>query len=97
MNLSNLKPGQQGKILKLDSNIGPIRRRLMDMGVIPGESIKVEKVAPMGDPIEVTVKSYNLSLRKNEAKGIEIEVLPWASRNHWLSPLPVTPMPVNPP
>jgi len=76
MNLSNLKPGQQGKILKLDSSIGPIRRRLMDMGVIPGETIKVEKVAPMGDPIEVTVKSYNLSLRKNEAKGIEIEVLP---------------------
>jgi ferrous iron transport protein A len=75
MNLSNLKPGQQGKILKLDSSIGPIRRRLMDMGVIPGETIKVEKVAPMGDPIEVTVKSYNLSLRKNEAKGIEIEVL----------------------
>ncbi len=76
MNLSTLKPGQKGKILKLDSSIGPIRRRLMDMGVIPGETIKVEKIAPMGDPIEVTVKSYNLSLRKNEARGIEIEVLP---------------------
>lgn len=76
MNLSNLKPGQQGTIVKLDSSIGPIRRRLMDMGVIPGENVKVEKVAPMGDPIEITVKSYNLSLRKNEAKGIEIEVLP---------------------
>ncbi|MDK9719165.1 MAG: ferrous iron transport protein A [Trichlorobacter sp.] len=76
MNLSNLKPGQQGTILKLDSNIGPIRRRLMDMGVIPGVTIKVKKIAPMGDPIEVTVKSYNLSLRKNEAKGIEVEVLP---------------------
>jgi ferrous iron transport protein A len=74
MNLSNLKPGEQGRILKLDSNIGPIRRRLMDMGVIPGEMIKVEKVAPMGDPIEVTIKSYKLSLRKNEAKGIEIEM-----------------------
>ena len=76
MNLSNLKPGQQGKILKLDSSIGPIRRRMMDMGVIAGETIRVEKVAPMGDPIEVSIKSYNLSLRKNEAKGIEIEVLP---------------------
>lgn len=76
MNLSNLKPGQQGKILKLDSSIGPIRRRLMDMGVIAGETIRVEKVAPMGDPIEVAIKSYNLSLRKNEAKGIEIEVCP---------------------
>ena len=76
MKLSTLKPGQQGTILKLDSSIGPIRRRLMDMGVIPGETVKVEKVAPMGDPIEITVKSYNLSLRKNEARGIEIEVLP---------------------
>lgn len=76
MNLSNLKPGQQGKIRKLDSSIGPLRRRLMDMGVIPGETVKVEKVAPMGDPIEISVKSYNLSLRKNEAKAIEIEVLP---------------------
>lgn len=76
MNLSTLKPGQQGTILKLDSSIGPIRRRLMDMGVIAGEIIKVEKVAPMGDPIEVSIKSYNLSLRKNEAKGIEIEVCP---------------------
>lgn len=76
MNLSNLKPGEQGRITRLDSGIGPIRRRLMDMGVIPGELIKVEKIAPMGDPIEVTVKGYNLSLRKGEAKGIEIEVTP---------------------
>lgn len=76
MNLSNLKPGEQGRITRLDSAIGPIRRRLMDMGVLPGEQIKVEKVAPMGDPIEVTVKGYNLSLRKGEAKGIEIEVTP---------------------
>ncbi|MHB8058356.1 MAG: FeoA family protein [Desulfuromonadaceae bacterium] len=74
MNLSNLKPGEQGRILKLDSSIGPIRRRLMDMGVIVGETIRVEKVAPMGDPIEVKIKSYSLTLRKNEAKGIEIEV-----------------------
>lgn len=76
MNLSNLKPGEQGCIIRLDSAIGPIRRRLMDMGVIPGELVKVEKVAPMGDPIEVTVKGYKLSLRKSEAKGIEIEVRP---------------------
>lgn len=76
MNLSNLKPGQQGTILRLESSIGPIRRRLMDMGVIAGEQIKVKKVAPLGDPIEVTVKGYSLSLRKNEARGIEIEVIP---------------------
>ncbi|OGT98775.1 MAG: iron transporter FeoA [Geobacteraceae bacterium GWB2_52_12] len=76
MNLSMLKPGEQGRIVRLDSAIGPLRRRLMDMGVIPGVLIKVEKIAPMGDPIEVTVKDYKLSLRKGEAKGIEIEVTP---------------------
>ena len=76
MNLSNLRPGEQGLIIRLESTIGPIRRRLMDMGVIPGELVKVEKVAPMGDPIEVTIKGYSLSLRKGEARGIEIEVTP---------------------
>lgn len=75
MNLGNLKPGEQGRIVRLDSSIGPIRRRLMDMGVIPGELVRVEKIAPMGDPIEVKVKGYKLSLRKGEARGIEIEVL----------------------
>lgn len=75
MNLAMLSPGQQGRIIKLESSIGPVRRRLMDMGVIPGELVRVEKVAPMGDPIEVTVKGYNLSLRKGEARGIEIEVV----------------------
>jgi len=74
MNLSNLKPGEQGRIIKLESTIGPLRRRLMDMGVLPGELVKVEKVAPMGDPIEITVKGYKLSLRKSEARGIELEV-----------------------
>ena len=48
----------------------------MDMGLLPGEEVKVEKVAPLGDPIEVTVKSYNLSLRKKEAEGIAVEVTP---------------------
>jgi ferrous iron transport protein A len=47
----------------------------MDMGVLVGEKVKVEKVAPLGDPIEVTIKNYNLSLRKKEAEGIEVEVM----------------------
>jgi ferrous iron transport protein A len=47
----------------------------MDMGVLVGEVVKVEKVAPLGDPIEITVKSYKLSLRKREAEGIAVEVL----------------------
>lgn len=72
MNLAMLKPGQSGTITKIGA-LGPLRRRLMDMGVLVGEKVKVEKVAPLGDPIEVTVKQYNLSLRKKEAEEIAVE------------------------
>lgn len=75
MNLSKLKPGEKGTITKMDAT-GPLKRRLMDMGVLVGEKIRVEKVAPLGDPIEVTVKSYHLSLRKKEAEEISVEVVP---------------------
>jgi ferrous iron transport protein A len=73
MNLAMLKPGQRGRITNIGA-IGPLKRRLMDMGVLVGEEVKVEKVAPLGDPIEITVKNYNLSLRKREAEGILLEV-----------------------
>ena len=74
MNLALLKPGESGKITKIGA-IGPLKRRLMDMGVLVGEKVKVEKVAPLGDPIEVTIKQYNLSLRKKEAEEIAVEAL----------------------
>jgi len=73
MNLAQLKPGESGTINAIGA-IGPLKRRLMDMGVLPGEEVKVIKVAPMGDPIEIFIKSYNLSLRKKEAEGIAVEV-----------------------
>jgi ferrous iron transport protein A len=73
MNLAALKPGQRGRITKIGA-IGPMKRRLMDMGVLLGEEVKVEKVAPLGDPIEIIVKNYRLSLRKREAAGIGVEV-----------------------
>lgn len=73
MNLAKLKPGEKGKITAIGS-IGPLKRRLMDMGVLVGEEVKVLKVAPLGDPIEVSIKSYSLSLRKSEAEGIAVEV-----------------------
>ncbi len=74
MNLAMLKPGEHGKITKMGA-LGSLKRRLMDMGVLVGEDIKVEKVAPLGDPIEVTIKNYNLSLRKKEAEDISVEVI----------------------
>ncbi|MBM4273032.1 MAG: ferrous iron transport protein A [Deltaproteobacteria bacterium] len=73
MNLAMMRPGEKGKITQIGA-IGPMRRRLMDMGVLVGEVVQVEKVAPLGDPIEITVKNYRLSLRKSEAAGISVEV-----------------------
>ena len=72
MNLAKMKPGERARITKIGVT-GPLKRRLMDMGVLVGEEVKVEKVAPLGDPIEITVKNYNLSLRKKEAEGISVE------------------------
>jgi ferrous iron transport protein A len=73
MNLAKLKPGEKGTISAIGA-IGPLKRRLMDMGVLVGEEVKVVKVAPLGDPIEVKIKNYSLSLRKKEAEGIAVEV-----------------------
>ena len=73
MNLAMLQPGQRGMITTIGA-IGPMKRRLMDMGVLKGVEVKVEKVAPLGDPIEIIVKNYRLSLRKSEAAGIGVEV-----------------------
>ena len=72
MTLKDLKPGEQGLVVSLGEK-GPMRRRLMDMGITPGTNIKVIKVAPLGDPVEVNIRGYELSLRKDEASQIEIQ------------------------
>ena len=74
MNLAKLAPGERGRILRIGA-VGPLKRRLMDMGVLVGVEVRVEKIAPLGDPIEITVKNYKLSLRKSEAEGIAVEVV----------------------
>ena len=74
MTLDEIKPGQRGRIAAIHV-LGPLRRRLMDMGVLVGEEVKVIKVAPLGDPLEVSLKSYRLSLRRQEAQGIDVELL----------------------
>ncbi|MDF2611578.1 MAG: iron transporter FeoA [Lachnospiraceae bacterium] len=71
MTLKELKVGQEGVVVSIGEK-GPIRRRIMEMGITPGANIKVIKVAPMGDPIEVNIRGYELSLRKDEANQIEI-------------------------
>lgn len=72
MNLSELRKGQAGRVLKINA-IPALRKRLLDMGVLAGEVIRVEGVAPFGDPIEVSVRNYRLSLRKKEVEGILVE------------------------
>ena len=64
--------GQTVTVKKL-SGAGPVKRRIMDMGITKGVSIYVRKVAPLGDPIDVTVRGYELSLRKADAEMIEVE------------------------
>lgn len=72
MNLRQVKVGQSARILRLNG-VGAVKRRIMDMGLTKGVDIFVRKVAPLGDPIEVTVRGYELSLRKADAEMIEVE------------------------
>ena len=70
--LKELKVGQTAKVVKLHGE-GAIKRRIMDMGITKGTEVFVRKVAPLGDPFELTVRGYELSLRKSDAELIEIE------------------------
>ena len=70
--LKEAKIGQTVKVVKLHGE-GAVKRRLMDMGLTKGTQVYVRKVAPLGDPIEVTVRGYELSLRKADAEMIEVE------------------------
>ena len=70
--LKQVKIGETVKVVKLHG-AGAIKRRIMDMGITKGVSVYVRKVAPLGDPVEVTVRGYELSLRKDDADMIEVE------------------------
>lgn len=70
--LRNAKVGQTVKVVKLHDE-GAVKRRLMDMGLTRGTEVYIRKVAPLGDPVEVTVRNYELSIRKADAEMIEIE------------------------
>ncbi len=70
--LRDVKIGQTAKVVKLHGE-GAVKRRIMDMGVTKGSDVYVRKVAPLGDPMEVTVRGYELSLRKAYCETIEVE------------------------
>lgn len=70
--LRQAKEGDTVKVKKLHGE-GAVKRRIMDMGITKGVEVKIRKVAPLGDPVEVTVRGYELSLRKADAEMIEVE------------------------
>ena len=70
--LREVKIGETAKVVKLHGE-GPIKRRIMDMGITKGTQVHIRKVAPLGDPVEVTVRGYELSIRKADAGMIEVE------------------------
>lgn len=74
-NLAELQVGQTAKVLKLNEEDKAIRRHLLDMGVTRGTKITIKKIAPMGDPIDIQLRDYELCLRKEDLKKIDVEVL----------------------
>ena len=76
LTLKDIKIGKSAKVIKLHGE-GAIRRRIMDMGITKGVEVYVRKVAPLGDPIEIYVRGYELSLRKQDAETIEVENRPF--------------------
>ena len=70
--LRNVKVGDTAKVVKLHGE-GAVKRRIMDMGLTKGAEVYVRKVAPLGDPMEVTVRNYELSVRKADCEMIEVE------------------------
>lgn len=75
MKLNELRSGEQGRILSVEG-AGALRRRLMDMGLTPGTSVLIRKVAPLGDPVELHLRGYELTLRKDDAASITVLKLP---------------------
>ncbi len=73
--LNKLKPGQKGRIVRV-RGVGRTNKRIVEMGVVPGTPVEVERIAPLGDPIDIKVKGYHLSLRKEEAAAITVEINP---------------------
>jgi len=73
--LSQLKVGQKAIVKKLNIDDRAIKRHLLDMGLTRGVEVEVKKIAPMGDPIDIKIRGYELALRKAELKQIEVEVV----------------------
>lgn len=78
MNLSSIPPGTVARIIHVSGG-GPLRKRLVEMGVLPGVIVEVVRFAPLGDPMEVRIRGMSLSLRRREAANIEVQIIDWPS------------------
>ena len=73
--LSALKKGQKGKVIHIHTEDKALRRRLLDMGITEGVLVKIKKIAPLGDPIDIELRGYELCLRKRDMALIDVEVV----------------------
>ena len=73
--LSDLKIGQRARVVGLHLDKPEVRRHLLDMGITKGTEILIKKIAPMGDPVDIELRGYELCIRKEEMKNIDVEVL----------------------
>lgn len=73
--LSNLKVGEKGKIVAINITNKIVKRHLLDMGLVRGTFVEVKKIAPMGDPIDLSLRSYELCIRKSDLNQIDVEVV----------------------
>lgn len=73
--LSKLKKGQKAKVVQLNTVDKSLRRRLLDMGITEGVQIKIKKIAPLGDPVDIELRGYELCLRKKDLELIDVEVI----------------------
>ncbi len=76
LSLNNLLPGQRGIVERIENSAGIMRQRLLEMGLIKGTMIELIRFAPLGDPMEVRVRGYRLSIRKGEAKAVIVKRVP---------------------
>ena len=72
--VNNMKPGEKGRVISIGSS-GALRRRIIDMGITPGALVIMKKAAPFGDPLQINVRGYELSMRRSEAREISVEVI----------------------
>lgn len=75
MKIKDLKVGQRAKVVKYSTNNKNYRQKLLRMGLVKGSSFELTRIAPLGDPVEIRLKDFNLSLRKDEADALEVEVI----------------------